>query len=195
MTDVRTLPSTSNRVDWIDRLRGLALVLMVLDHVLVQIDPSNPLRYTLTRLSLPLFMAASAAVWTPDIRTRRLVLLASAATVELVASSYLGMPFPGIMLVYLVAVVPLSLWHEASSSAYWVAALGLIQALYLPVGWLGYEPGLVLAWWGLGRLGSYQLDRLGSRLPRCLASVGRWPAQLYAFHLLVLVALVAGGVL
>lgn len=195
MTDVPTAAPTRTRVDWIDRIRGLALVLMLLDHLLVQVDPDSFLRFTLTRASLPLFMAASAAVWRPGIRPKRLALITAVVVLELLVSPALGMAMPGIMLVYLVAIVPLGNWYRASHHAYAIGALGLVQALYLPVGWAGYEPGLVVLWWCLGRLGSYQLDRLGERLPPALAQVGRHPLGWYAGHLVALVVLVESGVL
>lgn len=193
MTDVVTAAPQRTRVDWIDRIRGLALVLMLLDHALFQVDPDSIARLTVTRWSLPLFMAASAAVWSPGVRPKRVVVIGICAALEVVLSLELGMPLPGILVVYLVAIIPLSNWYRASHHAYAIGAAGLIQALYLPIGWEGYEPGLVLVWWCLGRLGCYQLDRLGVRLPRALADVGRRPLTWYVGHLLVLLVLLELG--
>ncbi len=69
--------------------------------------------------------------------------------------------------------------------------LGLISALYVPVGWHGYEPGLVLAWFCLGLLARLEWFALGDRLPVQLERVGRRPLIWYVGHLVVLTGIAA----
>lgn len=185
-----TLPKRRLRTAWVDQLRGAAVLLMVLDHVLVQVAPTHWLRYTVTRLSLPLFVMAATFVWTGSVSSRRLRQLALAVVVETVLLGALGMAEPGpvamIALVLVVAsVVP---WVRYNAAP--VAVLGLLQALYLPFPWDGYQPGLVFAWWGIGCLGAAGFVGWGERCPGWFAVVGRRPLAWYCGHLFVLAVIV-----
>lgn len=186
--------SLSGRLVVVDRLRGLAVALMVLDHVLVQLDRDSILRVTVTRPALPLFMICAAIVWKPATWRRWTVLLAL-ALVELVLFIPLGMGVPGIVAVFalvLVVIDAVGIDRFDRWSAVFLAA-GILQALYLPVGWRGYEPGLVLAWFALGRLAAAPFLELGSRVPDGFASIGRRPLVWYVGHLVALVPVAVLG--
>lgn len=178
------------RLGWVDAVRGAAVVLMVVDHVLLQVDPGSWLRFTLTRAALPLFMVAAAAVWR-GFSWRRLAAVAVAAIVEWPLTVALGMSAPGIVAVFL--LVSCVLW-----SSPWLvhrpgllAGLGLIQALYLPVPWAGYQPGLVAAWWALGRLAGDELRAVFEWPPSFwLMWIGRRPMRWYLGHLAAIYAVV-----
>lgn len=186
-----------------DSLRGAAVLLMVLDHLLIQLDADSFLRVgsplSITRLSLPLFMLAASAVWRPDPLRLRWKLFVT-AFVEAFLCALLGMPWPGIVLLLFVMfrlldVVSHSFDFDLDAWAYPVAVLGLVQALYVPVSWNGYQPGLVVAWFMLGRLAWFYGSLSWFPRWRVLTAVGRHPLLWYIGHLLALVGLVAAGVL
>lgn len=177
--------TTSTRLGWVDRLRGLAIVLMVLDHALVVVDPGSWVRLTATRLALPLFMLCAATVWRSGLNRRRFPLLLGCLVVEVATFPTIGIPLPGIMS-GIVALTVL-LWAVPQVAAYpWtLATVGFIGWIYL-----GSPEAAVFAWWGLGRASFSELDRLGGALPAWLGSVGRHPLGWYAGHLSVLAVLV-----
>lgn len=183
------------RLEWVDGLRGLAIVLMVLDHVLFQVDPDNILRFTLTRTALPLFMATAAMVWRGRPSNRRLAQLGLAALIEVPLTIGLGMPMPGILTVFVLLVVMLWQVPIIQQKPGIFAALGLIQTIYIPDPLPGYDLGLVLAWWCLGALAAKELEPLGARLPAWCRAIGRGPLTWYLAHLTVIwIILMAVGV-
>ena len=99
-----TVVQVKDRLGWVDRLRGAAVLLMVLDHVLVQVAPGHLLRLTLTRLSLPLFLICAAHVWRGGMSSRRVRQLGFAVVAETVLLGALEMAEPGP--VALIGLVP-----------------------------------------------------------------------------------------
>lgn len=181
------VPVLYRRAAWVDQTRGLAIVLMVLDHALVITAPGHVLRYTVTRFALPLFLAMAATVYRGAIRRRRWLELGAVASTEVLVRPVLDLGLPGpvgqFLLVY--ALAP-----AIARRPYLLAMVGLIQALYLPLPhdlWSGYQPGLLVAWFGLAILGAHQLEPIGRRLPGWLAGLGRYPLHAYAVHLAALV--------
>lgn len=189
--DLLELPwPTRGRDRAVDALRGLAVLLMVLDHVLVQVEPLSPLRFTVTRLSLPLFVGCAATVHRGTMRPRRVAALLAVGLLEAVDNPWLHLGTPGpVLLIGGTALV--MCWEPARSRAGLLGALGLLQALYLPVAWSGYQPGLVLAWWVLGVVLVDALRPLAWRFD-ALAFVGRGPLRFYVAHLLILLPLFGG---
>lgn len=177
--------AASPRLAWIDRLRGLAIALMVLDHALVLVDPTNPLRYTLTRLALPLFMVTAATVHRP-VTPRRLLHFAPATAVELLVATPLLGTSPGIVTTYALVAVLFDHAGPLRQRPGLLLTLGLIQALYLPLGITGYQPGLVLAWFALGRLAPTDFAAVAPRHLALLEPLGRHPLPWYVGHLLAL---------
>lgn len=177
---------TRQRVPVLDALRGAAVLLMILDHVLSVTDPVSDLRYTLTRLSLPLFCGVAAAIPDRSWSRRTKVLLAVAVVVEAALNPIIGLGEPGPVLLIVGALLVVT-WGRKRDAVMIVGALGLLQSLYQPLGWTGYEPGLVVAWCALGGQAVRELCRSG-RVPRvpALERVGRHAVAWYVGHLVVL---------
>lgn len=177
------------RLEWLDRLRGLAIALMVLDHVLAVTDTSAELylRLTVTRFALPLFMICAAHVWRP-LSGRNARRLGLAAIAEVALCEALDFASPGIIAIYLGLMLGLRIAPRLAERPGVLLLFGLIQAAYVPLGWGGYEPGLVLTWWALGRLAAQELEAAGQWLPTWAATLGRHPLGWYVGHLAVLAA-------
>lgn len=189
----------------LDGLRGFAIVLMILDHVLVTgllhwgwPEQLQWLRLTVTRLALPLFMMIAGYLWADRGPSwRRLPWLIAAAFVATVCCRLLGLPPIEIVALYLGCMVV---------SKYVVLApiptmiVGLLWAFNFPDTFpqLFYHPGYVLTWLALGVIWwrqelawDYEPETIqtppGAQLYGWL---GRWPLTSYVFHLIVLALLV-----
>lgn len=199
-------PPKFGRLGWVDSVRGLAIVLMVLDHVLVQVDPHSSLRagapWSITRLSLPLFMLAAGQVWRPSSpwHLNRVKLL-GVGLVEVLLLQLLGMQLPGIVLIIWMVFLWLDLFaavldrirYACIEAWFWPLGVGgLLQALYVPVDWAGYQPGLVLLWWALG-FAAFEASWTDALDFRALRWIGRYPLTWYVGHLVVIALVVAGG--
>lgn len=163
----------------LDRLRGLAIAVMVLDHVALLLGPTGwLLQVTVGRLAMPLFFVISGHL------VRRL----SWRTAGIAA---LG------------AVLPLVFgWLDSPNVLLWYAAGAVLivaaQRLRVPVAWLlvvlvavaangwdpqlgtSYRPAAVLALMVIGHLlPRMVLDRAGARLPAWLELGGRRPVSSY----------------
>lgn len=172
----------------LDRLRGLAVVLMVVDHVAKTL-PDNPewLTLTVTRLSLPLFMVTLGVLLagrSHPIQPERFLQLGVAGVVTSFVFSALGRGTPDVLLVIALTV---PLWDSCKRWPEVVACLGVVQFAALPIPWTGYQPGLLVTLICLGVLASRERwSALGDRLPSWVAGVGRWPLTIYVVHVLAL---------
>lgn len=200
LQDAATLDLSSVRDRRLDLVRGWAVVLMVLDHVLaLWLLHGGPaaagvVRSTLTRLALPAFMLVAGWLWsrrgssTSGWRWAEVMALGVFSTAAMAA---LGLPVPEVLVVFAMAAVlgPVLLrWPVATS------VLGLLQAVNQPLPWAGYQPGYLLLWLGLGVLAHRAavvwsvplwLDRPG------FEAIGRRPLMWYGGHLVMLLVLVA----
>lgn len=179
----------STRIAGLDALRGGAIALMMIDHVAALAGGPWWLRGIVTRFALPMFMFVAGYLWRPGWRRRHLeIVLAALATLPLVW--YLEIADVHILAVYAL-VLPLL---PISARWPWLAvAVGLIQAHYWSLDYLGYEPGLVWALVAVGQLAQQrdlaEIDYARSWL-QPFTTIGRRPLSWYTGHLAVLAGLV-----
>ena len=189
------------RIPALDGLRGIAILLMVFDHLLLlslEMMPGTDLREfarrSVTRFAMPLFMIVSGFLLDQVSRRRMGQVVLAAGMVNLT----LWLLWPSFALPEILAVWAFLLPVRAFLVRHPVeaAALGLLQAMYLPVHWPGYEPGIVLVFLALGRLWATRpgredglLSQIGTRVPGWVAALGRRPLLLYVGHLLPLAGL------
>lgn len=194
----RSSASSRVRLAGVDQLRGLAIVLMVADHLLELTHGPLLIRETITRASMPLFFLLSASL------VRRLswrhfgILLAGGALPVLVP----WIDSPNVLVLYvlgavvLVAVRQLPVrWRQPVLTALVVFSLTWYANGYglWPHGVNAYVPTALVGLMAAGALiGPQRLHQAGSRLPAWLGSVGRYPLSVYLWHLLVLQLLFFG---
>lgn len=183
------------RLAGLDRLRGLAVLLMVLDHVLVVADVGTPVRLTVTRASMPLFFLIAGSL-VRRARWGRLGLVAVLGAVLPVVVPWVDAP--NVLLYYAVGAVLLAVVRGRRGR--WVALA--VAASLAANGYLAfpgaYSPGGLWVLMLAGALaGAPALDRVGARLPAWVARAGRYPLTVYVVHLLALravqVAFLGGG--
>lgn len=179
------------RLMWLDQLRGLAIALMVVDHACELAGGPWWVRHTVTRLSLPLFMACAGwlvASRGPPRPRRVLEVFGLGLVIGVGSALFATWRSPVDVLLLLAPALALS--GYVRRFPWWCAALGLCQALYLPIPIPNYQPGLVVCWLALGVLvaqsRSVELEVAGACLPRWLGALGRRPLAWYAAHLVVL---------
>ena len=164
----------------LDTLRGLAVLLMILDHAAVVFGLPEIIRLY-TRVAMPLFMAISGYLWTAH-RPHRLGLVALAAALSAPLEIYLGLTQPGILTVWLLAQIamPLVARYPAETAFFALVSTFMINP------WSGYHPGLLLVFLALGRLIPPPRH---FHLPP-FALVGRLPLSFYLAHLVILSAFI-----
>ncbi|MHA7812890.1 MAG: TraX family protein [Phycisphaerales bacterium] len=176
----------------IDKLRGLAILLMILDHVLCVIDPENIARYTLTRAALPIFMLISGyllANRNPSLK-RYAQLVAASFCSLLIVQHIPGMAKVDVL--FVIAIV-LTVWPIARRYPIIALCIGAVQSQTLGL-WDGYEPGHILAIMCAGALLNQErstTDRkiatiTASILPRAFTTIGQAPLLFYLSHLAII---------
>lgn len=179
-TEVRTGRSFA-----LDAFRGLAIGLMVLDHVVLLVDGPELIRATLTRFAMPMFFVlAGHLVSRPRWRW------VGVAAIGLVLPVFVPwIDSPNVLWVWAVGALLVWWLREQGGMPPWLlAVVGL--TVYAnswdlqPAG--GYE---ALALWGLMGLGAMvprtSFDFAG-KLPGWVAAIGRRPVTWYVGHLVVL---------
>ena len=200
----------------LDALRGFAVILMIIDHssalAVLGIDAAGPLswlverngvlwwvRHTLTRLSMPLFMLVSGYLIVhrrPSPRRRAEVGALGVALSVLLWWTWPTFGVPEILVVWSLCLFAAPLIVNAALP---VAVLGVLQTINLPIGWGGYEPGLVAAFLALGVLWralepqTPHLFSFAAHLPGWVSAIGRRPLWWYSTHL-VIFAMIARAV-
>jgi uncharacterized membrane protein len=172
-------------LDW---LRGLAVALMVVDHVLVQLEPRSVLRETVTRLSLPLFCVVAGSLAQRRPRWGRLASVGMAGVGATALGAPIGIGQPDVLLVIVAAMLALSLLWRCPVAA---LCVGAVQPFTWPFPGNGYQVGTVLVMLVAGRLAGAETVAGWARRCRPLEWAGRHPLALYVGHLAVLRAVVA----
>lgn len=183
------------RLAWIDRVRGLAVVVMMLDHCLAAVAPVAGdaglwVRLTVTRTALPMFMLVSGCLWAlresgPSLQRVSQILLAAGT------SSWLGV-MVGLHPVEVLTLYTVAWLMRPVIVRYpvWSAVIGFIQTVYVPVGVAGHELGWVVGWLAIGVLAAgsvrEEVSRWGAELPEWLEVIGRRPLGWYVGHLAAL---------
>ncbi len=185
------------RIWQLDRIRGLAIVLMLLDHVLA-LNPSvggMAVRLSLTRFAMPLFMMTAGyliASKRSAFSARRLSVIAAAGVVSCTCCWSLSLPTFDILVGFAFVVM------VTGAVVRWpllLVLVGFIQAAWLPLHFPAYELGAVVAWVSIGALivGSMHSGSFlawADRVPRVLEPIGRYPLRWYVGHLVVLAVMV-----
>ena len=185
----------NERLHGLDALRGLAVLLMFVDHVLIAFDEHHQfelVRMSLTRVCLPLFCVVAGSLIGSGPRLSRLAVVGAAGVVASWLSVPIGIGQPDILLLLVVAI-SLCAWAGSGSALRgWVVfALAILQPSTWAFTWEGYQPGVVVALVMLGGvIGPCRLDDYGCALQwrPVLSFVGRWPLSFYLGHLAVLAA-------
>lgn len=206
-----------SRLSGLDRLRGIAIVAMVVDHVCAFAVAMFDLgdverwlwlnRWTNTRVAMPLFMLCTGALLALKVPSRRRLLEVAAAAV--VVNYGVIVTAPGIH-----APDILATWTLVMLGARWIrrwpwqtAVLGAVAASTWPWPIGGYHPGYVAALIALGvlvaswapfyvdergaQVGHWgpDLDHIGQSAPKWMEPIGRHPLSIYLAHIAVLCAL------
>lgn len=190
----------------LDAMRGLAIVIMIIDHLLAALESlgveSNFVEYSrlsATRFSMPLFMIASGIAW-------RLYGLRFARWAQVVIWALLinlltrllwpDFNFPEILAIWAALAIAWKLFRRFPIIA---IIIGYTQATYWQIKWQGFQPGELAIFLGVGALLSKSsLDSLWreprtSRFLKPLAVVGRYPLTIYGGHLIA-ITLIVGAI-
>ena len=185
-------------------MRGLAIVVMIVDHILSALEStgmSNDLveysRLSVTRFSMPLFMIASGIVWgLYGLRFKRWLQVLAWA-IALNAMTRLLWPdfnFPEILLVWAALAI---FWRLITRFPIITMIVAYTQMTYWQIPWQGFQPGELAIFLGAGvLLSKFPLDwlwreRRVGKLIEPLALVGRYPLTIYGGHLALLALIVA----
>lgn len=199
-----SIPTTKAREQILDAMRGLAIVIMIIDHVLSLLESvgiQNILvenaRLTITRFSMPLFMIASGIVWVRyGLKVKRWSQVFFLALI-LNAMMRLLWPdfnFPEILLVWSVLAI---FWRVIVRYPVITMIVGYTQTTFWQIPWEGFQPGELLIFLSVGALiGKIPLENLWrerrtAKLLEPLALVGRYPLAIYGSHLFLLAVIVA----
>lgn len=185
-----------HRFAGLDVTRGIAIMLMVLDHGLVVAGQDHsPIRMTMTRAALPVFMVLAGALIGAHLRGRRLLRVAIAGLALPLVVPWIDNP--NILVLYVLGAV--IVWaargtgRDPRTGALWVA---LVAVVTLSANGWGDQPGgypwaPVVALMLTGALaGRWRLAAatacLDRRWLRPVQWIGRYPLTVYVGHLLIL---------
>lgn len=172
----------------LDRLRGVAMVLMIVDHLLAWVNVGFCLRMTITRASLPLFMVVAGNLMAgrlfPSWR-RAVELVFSAAVATWLVQ---GLPFMAPLDVLVSFCLTLLAWPAARLMP-WLSLVVCVVVMGLVHVSGGYSPVELLALMLVGALAldvGSPLYRWGGALPAAFGTLGQWPLTAYVGHLVVM---------
>lgn len=171
------------RISALDALRGVAMLLMLLDHLALVVGGLDEVRLTLGRLAMPLFFVLAGHL-ARDPRWRHLGIAAVGVVLPLVVP---WIDAPNVLVIWAVGVVILWAGRRWSVPAWVVVVVALGCAAN---GWTSTDGHYdFLALWALMALGSIlptSALMFCARAPRWVATLGRFPISFYVGHLLVL---------
>lgn len=183
MTTTQT--PTRIRLTGLDRLRGLAIATMIVDHVAL-VAGVELLRVTVGRIALPLFFVVAGAL------VRR-VTWRHGATFGIGLALPAVIPwlsYPNVLVSYTLGALLLVIARYVAGRPGVIVLLVVLLTAWAN-GWgggfPGYPPAALIALMGVGALlGRDEVTKAGRAVPAWLEPVGRWPLTIYVGHLLVL---------
>jgi len=203
LIDVSAPQIAKSRLLILDAMRGLAIVIMIIDHVLAALESigvgSNVVEYSrlsVTRFSMPLFMIASGIAWTRyGLRFTRWaqVVLWAVVINSLTRLLWPDFNFPEILAIWAALAIA---WKFIRRFPIITMIIGYTQTTYWQIPWQGFQPGELAIFLGVGvLLSKVSLDflwreRRTSRLIKPLAVVGRYPLTIYGGHLIAITLIV-----
>ena len=187
----------------LDFFRGIAIALMIFDHILVffaSINFTNNffeiIRETLTRYSMPLFMIISGfllAKYGLTIKRWLQVFLTSIILNLLIFFYWQEFNFPEILLIWSLITIFTKLLIKFPI---FILISGLIQYQYFPINYEAYQPGIILLFLSIGVISSSRIlhgDLLDKVIKysffRPLIFIGRYPLTIYFSHIFILIIL------
>lgn len=186
--DVAGSETVHVRSSALDKLRGLAVALMVLDHLALFLEVL-PVRLTLGRLAMPLFFLVAGHLAYRLSRRHGLALVLGLALPWIAP----WVDSPNVLLWWAVfSAVLVGARYLSWSPVFYVAA----ALTFAANGWFydlgtSYEPYALLGLMALGQLLPRSSFAFADRLPGVFASIGRRPLTWYVGHVLVLVVVFA----
>ena len=204
--DVTSTAPGQKRKRILDAMRGLAIILMVIDHALSALESiglNNDIveysRLTFTRFSMPLFMVASGIVWgLYGLKFRRWIEVFALAVLlnAMMRLLWSDFNFPEILMVWALLAIA---WKLIVRYPIITMIIGYTQMMYWQISWQGFQPGELAIFLGAGViLSKFSLDwiwreRRTTKFLEPLALVGRYPLTIYGGHLALLALLVAAA--
>lgn len=166
----------------IDVLRGVAIILMVIDHVAFVYFPSWWSRIP-GRFAMPLFFMISGSLG-PGRDPSRLFMIICLAVALMPFENYIGFKLPGVLSWWLLSYGLMILFDGYELQAV-ILALISTQLIYMP-GQVHF--GLMFAFMILGKVWRRILVN-GDLKEKRLEFIGRWPMTIYAGHVVALAIL------
>lgn len=172
--------AAATRVVGVDRVRGLAIVLMLADHLAYLVGPVE-VRLTVGRLAMPLFFLLAGPL------VHRLTVRQGVALGLGLALTYLA-PWaghPNVLVLYVAGAAAVVAWQWIALPDWLVVVVALAFLANGVHGAGSFDWIAVLGIMLLGRvIGLGWADRFGSRLPAVLGSVGQRPLTWYVANVL-----------
>jgi surface polysaccharide O-acyltransferase-like enzyme len=185
MTAPRPTLRTPARSVALDRLRGLAISLMILDHLLLVAAAPGWWRDTITRAAMPLFFVVAGHLL-HRLSWRHLFV----AGIGLVLPVVTFVEDPNVLLIYALAApaVVIARRYALGLPLLLVAAV-TVCANNVPTIGTSYNPAALLALLCIGAGLDRSLFAHARRLPAALGHLGRYPLTVYVGHVLLLTAI------
>lgn len=176
----------NQRNNTIDEWRGMAVLLMLADHLLMVLD-ADWWRWGPTRFALPLFMLVSGYLWSQKLpRARPIVMMIPLAVASMAVFWLLDESAPD----------PLTAWLVVALYApvvvrfpLFVLVLGFLQAVWWPLPINGYQLGFSAGFAAAGVLAGRLRVELVPWGFASLAWLGRNALRVFAWHLVALLLL------
>lgn len=173
---------TSKTITWqIDALRGFAILLMILDHSLMVTEQATPIRYTFTRLAMPLFFIIGGAL-SHRVNVKRLIpVLAVGVVLQLIDPRFQSL---WLFIGYILGIVVVRYANKYLALVVCATISANNFGTFIP----GYDLTMLIALVVVGSMiGKDTFVSIGNRFPKWLAPLGRYPLTIYAVHILLLI--------